>query len=172
MKILHVYSFFIFSQRKFDEKHLGQIKTVYPSGFTFRQEKGLRGVDGLPVSSQLTIDANFEDVIATLKQGKNQISPSVLVTRRNVFESKLADIIKKHHQVCSICHNTLTKRSRTLIYLHYQIKLIQNWTIFIRNVILTLVLSEWHQILFHRILNEDCQCHSDSTRVPIILTLF
>ena len=38
------------------------------------------------------------------------------------------------------------------------------------HVISTLVLSEWRQILSHRIFNEGYHCHNDS--VPIVLTLF
>ena len=37
-------------------------------------------------------------------------------------------------------------------------------------IISTLVLSERHQILFHKIFNEGYHCYSDS--VPIVLTLF
>ena len=38
------------------------------------------------------------------------------------------------------------------------------------HVILTMVVSERHQILFHKFFNEGYQCHNDS--VLIVLTLF
>eukprot|EP00794_Sanderia_malayensis_P019078 gene19079-20994_t len=83
--------------RKFTEKNLAQMKTVYPKGFTLRQEKNLRDLNGMPAGQQLTIDANFEELFGS-KERKEAISQTVLITRRNLFESSLLDITKKFHQ--------------------------------------------------------------------------
>ena len=45
--------------RDFKEHHLGQIKTVYPSAYTFRQETGLPIAGGNRHTSQLTVEANL-----------------------------------------------------------------------------------------------------------------
>eukprot|EP00112_Aurelia_sp_Birch-Aquarium-sp1_P015130 Seg3325.5 transcript_id=Seg3325.5/GoldUCD/mRNA.D3Y31 product="DNA replication factor Cdt1" protein_id=Seg3325.5/GoldUCD/D3Y31 len=85
-------------KKKFTEKHLAQMKTVYPNGFTFRIEKNLRDLNGMPSGPQLTIEANFEDVMSSKHVDKKDTSQTVLITRRNLFETALIDITKKHHQ--------------------------------------------------------------------------
>lgn len=48
--------------RRFDEKHLGQIKTVLPTAYHFRQEKDLPSGTGGKISDyQLTVDAVLDD---------------------------------------------------------------------------------------------------------------
>ena len=81
------------------------MKTVYPNGFTFRIEKNLRDLNGMPSGPQLTIEANLEDVISSKCVDKKDISQSVLITRRNLFETALIEITKKHHQVCKANEN-------------------------------------------------------------------
>lgn len=78
------------------------MKTVYPNGFTFRIEKNLRDLNGMPSGPQLTIEANFEDVMSSKHVDKKDTSQTVLITRRNLFETALIDITKKHHQVCEV----------------------------------------------------------------------
>ena len=73
------------------------MKTVLPSAFIFRIEKNLRDLNGMPSKPQLTIDANFEE--ALLHGSKSDMSQTVLITRRHIFESALIGITKKHHQV-------------------------------------------------------------------------
>ncbi len=84
--------------RKFSEKNLAQMKTVYPKGLIFRQERNLRDLHGMPTGQQLTIDANFEEV-SKPKSARKEINQNVLITRRNIFESSLVEITKKFHQV-------------------------------------------------------------------------
>ncbi len=74
------------------------MKHVYPTGFILRQEKNLRDLNGMPTGQQMTIDANFEEV-KTSRGVKDAISQTVLITRKNIFESALVEIAKKHHQV-------------------------------------------------------------------------
>lgn len=77
----------MFGYRKFVERNLAQIKTVYPDAFIFRQE---RGSSGHSETYQLTIECN-------LKEGSNQQASS-LIRRRRVFEQKLCSIVKEHHR--------------------------------------------------------------------------
>ncbi|XP_065676515.1 DNA replication factor Cdt1 isoform X2 [Hydra vulgaris] len=76
--------------REFSLKHLASIKTVYPTGYVFRQEI-LQKFS--PVDYHLTIEANFKDVTSS-----NIITPSVLITRRLKVENILVNITKMHHQ--------------------------------------------------------------------------
>ncbi|XP_012559350.1 DNA replication factor Cdt1 isoform X2 [Hydra vulgaris] len=76
--------------RDFNLKHLASIKTVYPTGYVFRQEI-LQKIS--PVDYHLTIEANFKDVTSS-----NIITPSVLITRRLKVENILVNITKMHHQ--------------------------------------------------------------------------
>ena len=75
------------------------MKSVYPKGFTFRIEKNLRDLQGMPSKPQLTIDANFEELVVSKTQEKKDINQTILIVRRNKFESALVEITKKHHQV-------------------------------------------------------------------------
>ena len=76
------------------------MKTALPSGFIFRIEKNLRGLNGMPSKPQLTIDANFEEASLDHGGSKSDLKHTVLVTRKHMFESALVEITKKHHQVC------------------------------------------------------------------------
>ena len=49
-------------------KNLGRIKTVYPTAYTFRQEKGLPCFGGKTSGYQLTLEAILED-----KQAGNKL---------------------------------------------------------------------------------------------------
>ena len=45
-------------------KHLAMMKTVYPNGLIFRQEKCLHTAEGSKsLDHQLTVEANFKDVM-------------------------------------------------------------------------------------------------------------
>ena len=50
---------YVYLIRDFKEHHLGQIQTVYPSAYTFRQETGLPIAGGNRHTSQLTVEANM-----------------------------------------------------------------------------------------------------------------
>ena len=53
----------------------------------------------MPSKPQLTIDAHFEEAAAHQHVSKADLNQTVLITRRNLFETSLVDITKKHHQV-------------------------------------------------------------------------
>ena len=92
----------IFLDRDFDMKHLAMMKTVYPNGFIFRQEKGLHTAEGSKsVDHQLTVEANFKDVMLV---SAKKIPSNVLISRRLKFENALLDITKEHHQVRELTH--------------------------------------------------------------------
>ena len=46
----------VFYCRNFEQKNVGQIKTVYPEAYTFRQEKGLPAFGGKSHDYQLTVE--------------------------------------------------------------------------------------------------------------------
>ncbi len=60
------YVWFPFFLRNFEQKNLGQIKTVYPTALTFRQEKNLIVMGKKDAGYQLTIDADLSDVTGQL----------------------------------------------------------------------------------------------------------
>ena len=52
--------------RNFEEKNLGQIKTVYPTALKFRQEKNLPSFGKKESGYQLTIEPDLTDVTGKL----------------------------------------------------------------------------------------------------------
>ncbi len=54
---------FCFFHRRFEESHLGKIKTVYPSAYTFRQEKNIPSFSATAKRSsyQLTVEPVIEE---------------------------------------------------------------------------------------------------------------
>ncbi|XP_008427364.1 DNA replication factor Cdt1 [Poecilia reticulata] len=83
--------------RRFEESHVGQIKTVFPAAFSFRQQKNIptfnsnvsRGSYQLTVEPVLSSDQN--DVRPVL-------SASHLLERRRVFHHNLISVVKQHHK--------------------------------------------------------------------------
>ena len=53
--------YFLLFSRNFELKHIGQIKTVYPTAYELRQEKGLPMFGGKTSDYQLTVEANLEE---------------------------------------------------------------------------------------------------------------
>lgn len=84
------------TKHTFTQKHLGQIKTVYPNAYHFRQEKMFIDFKN---DYHLTIRPNLDDIeeIDSVK-GIKDFSPSVLLKRLNVFKSNLFTIVKNCHQ--------------------------------------------------------------------------
>lgn len=84
-------------RKRFEESHLGQIKAVYPSAYTFRQEKNIISFSATAKRSsyQLTaepvIDEEFNGVRPVL-------SASRLLERRHIFHQNLVEIVKGHHK--------------------------------------------------------------------------
>ena len=76
------------------------MKTLYPTGFVFRQERNLycvTGDGGKSKNFQLTIEADYKDMQISKTSIKN--NSTILITRRLRFEQKLLDLTKSYHQV-------------------------------------------------------------------------
>ncbi|XP_069112716.1 DNA replication factor Cdt1-like [Argopecten irradians] len=85
------------TKRNFEEKHVGQVKTVYPTAYTFRQQKGIPDfTSNKPAGWQLTLEANLDQ--DDMKQKKTNFSPKDLMDRRCVFQNKMLSIVKRHHK--------------------------------------------------------------------------
>uniref|UniRef100_A0A2K5D391 DNA replication factor Cdt1 n=1 Tax=Aotus nancymaae TaxID=37293 RepID=A0A2K5D391_AOTNA len=84
-------------RRCFEERNVGQIKTVYPASYRFRQERGVPTFkDGVKRSDyQLTIEPLLE------QEGGGaapKLTASSLLQRRQVFSQKLVELVKQHHK--------------------------------------------------------------------------
>uniref|UniRef100_A0A3B5M602 CDT1 Geminin-binding domain-containing protein n=1 Tax=Xiphophorus couchianus TaxID=32473 RepID=A0A3B5M602_9TELE len=83
--------------RRFEESHVGQIKTVFPAAFSFRQQKNIptfnsnvsRGSYQLTVEPVLSSDRN---------EARPVLSASRLLERRRVFHQNLISVVKQHHK--------------------------------------------------------------------------
>lgn len=84
--------------KRFEESHVGQIKTVFPEAYTFRQEKNIPTFNSSIKrgSYQLTV----EPVIPTEQNEAHPVlSASRLLERRHTFHLNLVTIVKQHHKV-------------------------------------------------------------------------
>ena len=104
----------ILLRRKYENRNLAQMGTVYPKAFIFRQEKNIPGIYDRKTfeSYQLTVECNVqedgrgEDTTAkeeTVKEEKKSnvvLDSSALVRRRKVFNKNLNEITRRHHKVC------------------------------------------------------------------------
>ncbi|XP_077057654.1 DNA replication factor Cdt1 isoform X2 [Siphateles boraxobius] len=83
--------------KRFEESHLGQIKEVYPSAYTFRQEKNIPSFSaGVKRSSyQLTVEPLIEE---EFNGTRPVLSVSRLLERRRIFHQNLVEIVKGHHK--------------------------------------------------------------------------
>ncbi|XP_064599103.1 DNA replication factor Cdt1-like [Liolophura sinensis] len=91
------------NKRNFELKHAGQIKTVFPHGYIYRQEKGLPCYGGKTSGYQLTVEPNFhfntnsgDDEM--VKAAKVTFTPSHLLQRRGFFHNRLIAIVKRYHR--------------------------------------------------------------------------
>uniref|UniRef100_A0A8C1RLV3 Chromatin licensing and DNA replication factor 1 n=1 Tax=Cyprinus carpio TaxID=7962 RepID=A0A8C1RLV3_CYPCA len=86
------------THKRFEESHLGQIKGVYPSAYTFRQEKNIPSFSATAKRSsyQLTVEPVIEE---ELNGTRPVLSASRLLERRHIFHQNLVDIVKGHHKV-------------------------------------------------------------------------
>ena len=98
--------------RQFDEKNLGQMKTVYPKAFNFRQEKNIPGHydKNRKHSYHLTVECRLEDdeekngktdtsvVEKEKRETKTALNATTLIKRRKRFNRSLTDIAKEHHK--------------------------------------------------------------------------
>ncbi|NXO13056.1 CDT1 factor, partial [Oriolus oriolus] len=85
-------------RRQFEERHLGQIKAVYPSSYRLRQEKNVPtfGSSRKKSDYQLTL----EPVLGEEEKvdGRPHLSASRLLERRREFHRNLVNIVREHHR--------------------------------------------------------------------------
>ncbi|KAM6252881.1 DNA replication factor Cdt1 [Porphyrio hochstetteri] len=85
-------------RRQFEERHVGQIKAVYPSSYRLRQERNIPTFgSGVKRSDyQLTL----EPVVGEEEKvdGRPHLSASCLLERRREFHRNLVNIVKQHHK--------------------------------------------------------------------------
>uniref|UniRef100_A0A8B9ZME3 Chromatin licensing and DNA replication factor 1 n=1 Tax=Anas zonorhyncha TaxID=75864 RepID=A0A8B9ZME3_9AVES len=84
-------------RKQFEERHVGQIKAVYPTSYRLRQEKNIPTFSsGVKKSDyQLTL----EPVLGEDEKlcGRPHLSASRLLERRREFNHSLVNIVKQHH---------------------------------------------------------------------------
>uniref|UniRef100_A0A8C3KA62 Chromatin licensing and DNA replication factor 1 n=1 Tax=Calidris pygmaea TaxID=425635 RepID=A0A8C3KA62_9CHAR len=85
-------------RKQFEERHMGQIKAVYPTSYRLRQEKNIPTFgNGMKKSDyQLTL----EPVLGEEEKvdGRPHLSASRLLERRKEFHRNLVNIVKQHHK--------------------------------------------------------------------------
>ncbi|XP_078525415.1 DNA replication factor Cdt1 [Lissotriton helveticus] len=83
--------------KPFEEKNIGQIKTVYPTAYRFRQENNIPTYkDGMKKSDyQLTLEPSVSN---DKTDGRPQLSASCLLERRRIFGGNILNIVKRHHR--------------------------------------------------------------------------
>ncbi|KFO31862.1 DNA replication factor Cdt1, partial [Fukomys damarensis] len=84
-------------RRRFEEHNMGQIKTVYPASYCFRQERNIPTFkDNMKKSDyQLTIEPLLDREPGGAVP---QLTASRLLQRRQVFSQNLVDRVKEHHK--------------------------------------------------------------------------
>uniref|UniRef100_A0A3B5MC20 CDT1 Geminin-binding domain-containing protein n=1 Tax=Xiphophorus couchianus TaxID=32473 RepID=A0A3B5MC20_9TELE len=81
--------------RRFEESHVGQIKTVFPAAFSFRQQKNIPTFNSNVSrgSYQLTVEP-----VLNRNEARPVLSASRLLERRRVFHQNLISVVKQHHK--------------------------------------------------------------------------
>ncbi|KFQ93350.1 DNA replication factor Cdt1, partial [Nipponia nippon] len=86
-------------RKQFEERHVGQIKAVYPASYRLRQEKNIPTFGSSVKKSdyQLTL----EPVLGEEEKvdGRPHLSASRLLERRKEFNRNLVNIVKQHHKL-------------------------------------------------------------------------
>ncbi|XP_077469793.1 DNA replication factor Cdt1 isoform X4 [Stigmatopora argus] len=85
--------------RQFDEHHIGQIKTVFPEAYNFRQETNIPTSNTCIMqgrSYQLTVEPVM---FAGKKEGMPVLTASALLKRRLIFHHNLISMVKHHHKL-------------------------------------------------------------------------
>nr|XP_020463264.1 DNA replication factor Cdt1 isoform X2 [Monopterus albus] len=84
--------------KRFEESHVGQIKTVFPQAYMFRQEKNIPSFSSSikKGSYQLTVEPGIR---SDQKNVRPVLSASHLLERRQIFHLNLVSIVKQHHKV-------------------------------------------------------------------------
>ncbi|NWW38408.1 CDT1 factor, partial [Panurus biarmicus] len=85
-------------RRQFEERHLGQIKAVYPNSYRLRQEKNVPtfGSGGKKSEYQLTLEPLLGEEEKV--DGRPHLSASRLLERRREFHRNLVNIVREHHK--------------------------------------------------------------------------
>ncbi|NWS41582.1 CDT1 factor, partial [Probosciger aterrimus] len=81
--------------KQFEERHMGQIKTVYPASYKLRQEN-IRSFGTKKSDYQLTLEPVLEEEEKV--DGRLHLSASRLLERRKEFNRNLVNIVKQHHK--------------------------------------------------------------------------
>ncbi|XP_010224883.1 PREDICTED: DNA replication factor Cdt1 [Tinamus guttatus] len=86
-------------RKQFEERHVGQIKAVYPESYWLRQEKNIPTFSSTVKKSdyQLTLEPVLGE--GEKVDGRPHLSASRLLERRKEFNRGLVDIVKRHHKV-------------------------------------------------------------------------
>nr|XP_008507122.1 PREDICTED: DNA replication factor Cdt1 [Equus przewalskii] len=84
-------------RKRFEERNVGQIKTVYPASYRFRQERDVPTFrDGVKKSDyQLTIEPLLDQEAGGTAP---QLTASRLLQRRQVFSQNLVERVREHHR--------------------------------------------------------------------------
>ncbi|XP_036998226.2 DNA replication factor Cdt1 [Artibeus jamaicensis] len=85
-------------RKRFEEHNVGQIKTVYPASYHFRQERNIPTFkDDVKRSDyQLTIEPLLDQEDGNTA---TQLTASHLLQRRQVFSQNLVERVREHHRV-------------------------------------------------------------------------
>lgn len=85
-------------RRQFEVQNVGQIKTVYPTAYKFRQEKNIPTFkDGVKKTDyHLTVEPIVPE--EDKADGRLQLTASCLLERRKLFHRSLTNIVKQHHK--------------------------------------------------------------------------
>ncbi|CAB1339507.1 unnamed protein product [Coregonus sp. 'balchen'] len=83
--------------KRFEETHVGQIKTVYPTAYHFRQERNIPTFSATVKKSsyQLTVEPVIE---ADKSEARPVLAASRLLERRCIFHQNLVSIVKGRHK--------------------------------------------------------------------------
>ncbi|XP_061546115.1 DNA replication factor Cdt1 [Phycodurus eques] len=84
--------------KRFEEHHIGQMKTVFPEAYSFRQEKNIPTYNNCikKGSYQLTMEPV---ILCGPKEGRPILTASDLLARRHTFHHNLLSIAKHHHKL-------------------------------------------------------------------------
>ncbi|NWX93062.1 CDT1 factor, partial [Nothoprocta pentlandii] len=85
-------------RKQFEERHVGQIKAVYPESYWLRQENNVPTFSSSVKKSdyQLTLEPVLEE--GEKADGRPHLSAARLLERRKEFNRGLVSIVKQHHK--------------------------------------------------------------------------
>lgn len=90
------------TRKNFEEKAVGQIKTITPDVYLLRQEKNVPAYGQKNYRYQLTIEPNLNITAAEskchTKEGKPVFTASMLLKRKQDFKRGLLDHVMQHHK--------------------------------------------------------------------------